>query len=118
MEQYKVFEGLDNKGTFGNGIDADENVCTNLPAFALMLLMAASGWISILVVVHTVKLRMRLRSLMQPPFTTTWSYTISINQWNGEKQLDVFHILNLNIKFKEVMEVTWTNITCAKDEPN
>jgi len=90
-------------------------VCTGLGAsLCTMLLMAASGWILMLLVVLTYKLRMRLRVLMQPPFTTTWDYATSTNQWNGGKHLDVFLILNLNVIFKEVKEVTWTNITCAR----
>ena len=49
-------------------------------------------------------------------FTTTWSYSTSTDPWTAGAMSDVFVIPNLNVMYREVYAVQWTNNTCEVEE--
>jgi len=61
----------------------------------------------------TVQLSEETRSTQ---FTTTWSYETSSDPWTAGAMSDVFVVPNLNVMYKEVYVVKWSNETCAVEK--
>jgi len=58
----------------------------------------------------------RLEQSKAATLTTTWSYNTGTDPWSAGKSSDVFLVPNLNVQFKEIHEVTWSNTTCGNAE--
>jgi len=117
MEQYEVFVGFDSELVMGSGTEIDLSMCAGVGAAVCKPEVKSK---------YEADIRMgggadfetkdEVEKSKAATFTTTWSYMTSADPWNAGKESDVFLVPNLNCKFKQVDEVTWTNVTCGMVE--
>jgi len=114
LEQWETFVGFDASVEATLGTEAETSVCGGFGLMLCQSILDAAGG------THVgsgggsdFQTNDELERSHSATFTTTWSYRTSTDTWNAGKKSDVFLVLTLNIKFKDVREVSWNEKECA-----
>ncbi len=117
LEQWETFVGLNVEASGAAGLDLESTACFGLgPLFcttATKVEMLATAQVG---AGRDFEINTQLEKTKSATWTTTWSYNTGTDPWSAGKSSDVFLVPNLNVKFKEVREVTWSTTTCGKAE--